>query len=281
MRCTGLSYALWLLVVSILIAGSLVSGSSVNRTIDDVHGDSATGALPQYLPEVPASEGPLWFNQTSCAGCADVPDASLAFDNTWTAALYLADIGSMSITMKFSGTAIYVYFIVPNFAKDSGLASVVRCGFFIDGAPVGSFTHNSDGSTKFTYNTLVYSNTTVPNGEHVLLIESTGTDPLIVIFDHAVYTYVPPPLSSRFIHLVLTGWIYPTHQRLRSRSRPPLQLCPRRRTSLQLVIVTCPLPTFNPRLLQPSKLLSRQSFLPLQRPPHPQLPLPPLPFHSL
>lgn len=116
MRCTGPSYALWLLVVSILNVKNLVSGSSVNRTIDDVHGDSATGALPQYLPEVPASEGPLWFNQTSCAaaGCAaaGVPDASLAFDNTWTAALYLADIGSMSITLKFSGASFSCTLVV-------------------------------------------------------------------------------------------------------------------------------------------------------------------------
>ncbi|KAJ7747182.1 hypothetical protein DFH07DRAFT_747855, partial [Mycena maculata] len=185
MRCTGPSYTLWFLTV---VVGSVVHGSSVNRTIDDVYGDSVTGALVQYLPEVPASEGPLWFNQTSCAGCANVPDASLAHDDTWTAALYLADIGSMSVSMGFSGTAIFVFFIIPNFAAASNLASVVRCDFFIDGASVGSFTHDSDGSSEFAYNTLVYSNVTVPNGDHVLLIETTGADPAIVIFDYALYT---------------------------------------------------------------------------------------------
>ncbi|KAJ6474531.1 hypothetical protein DFH09DRAFT_953144 [Mycena vulgaris] len=187
MRCAGPPYIRWLLVVSAFLG--LVGGSFVNRTIDDgVHGDSVTGAQVQYLPLVPASQGSLWFNQTSCAGCADVPDAKLAHENTWTAALYLADIGSMSVTMKFSGTAIYVFFIVPNFAADSGLASVVRCQFFIDGAPVGSFTHDSDGSSGFLYNTLVYENITVPAGDHVLLIETTGADPAIIIFDYVLYT---------------------------------------------------------------------------------------------
>ncbi|KAJ7506109.1 hypothetical protein B0H11DRAFT_1707629 [Mycena galericulata] len=187
MRCIGPNHARWSLLF-ILAAGRAVSGSLVNRTIDDVYGDSVTGALVQYLPEVPASDGLLWFNQTSCAGCADVPDANSALDQTWTAALYLADISSMSLSMDFSGNAIFVFFIVPNFATDSKLASSVRCSFFIDGAQVGSFTHDSDGSSQFAYNTLVYSNVTVPNGDHVLLIETTGADPATIIFDYALYT---------------------------------------------------------------------------------------------
>lgn len=92
----------------------------------------------------------------------------------------------------FQGTAIFVFFIIPNFAANSNLASEVRCSFFIDGTQVGSFTHDSDGSSVFAYNTLVYSNVTVPSGDHVLLIETTGADPAIIIFDYALYTYVPP-----------------------------------------------------------------------------------------
>ncbi|KAJ7157704.1 hypothetical protein C8R43DRAFT_883130 [Mycena crocata] len=201
MRCAGPPSALWSL--SLVLVASLASGSAVNRTIDDTRGDSVTGAQVQYLPIVPASEGPLWFNQSSCAGCADVPDANLAFDNTWSAALYLADIGTMSLRMKFSGTAIYVFFIIPNFSADSGLASVVRCTFFLDGVSVGSFTHNSDGSGTFKYDTIVYKNTSIPNGDHVLLVETTGTDPAIVIFDFAIYTYVFRATSYSFNHLNL------------------------------------------------------------------------------
>jgi hypothetical protein len=103
MRCAGPPYALWSLVVIILTLNNLVGSSSVNHTIDDVNGDSVTGALVQYLPVVPPSDTPLWFNQTSCAGCADVPDATFAFDNTWSAALYQENVGSLSVSMKFTG----------------------------------------------------------------------------------------------------------------------------------------------------------------------------------
>jgi hypothetical protein len=103
MRCAGPPYALWSLVVIILTLSNLVGSSSVNHTIDDVNGDSVTGALVQYLPVVPPSDTPLWFNQTSCAGCADVPDATFAFDNTWSAALYQENVGSLSVSMKFTG----------------------------------------------------------------------------------------------------------------------------------------------------------------------------------
>ncbi|KAJ7323907.1 hypothetical protein DFH08DRAFT_711581 [Mycena albidolilacea] len=191
MYALGLPHAHWSLIL-IPFFGGLVGGSAVNRTIDDVFGDRVTGDLVQYLPEVPATEGPLWFNQTSCNGCAGVPDASLTLDNTWSAARYLADIGSMSLSMKFSGTAIYVFFVIPNFAAGTGLASAVICDFFIDGAAVGSFSHESDGSGAFTYNTLVYRNTSIPAGDHVLLIETTGASPAVIIFDYALYTYVPP-----------------------------------------------------------------------------------------
>ncbi|KAJ6614989.1 hypothetical protein B0H10DRAFT_1802232 [Mycena sp. CBHHK59/15] len=189
-RCTqNFLSPLWL-PLFIVSLPAFVGATPTNQTIDDVHGDSVTGAQVQYLPQVPASEGPLWFNQTSCSKCVDVPDARSSFDNTWTSALYLADIGSMSVSVKFSGTALYVFFILPNFSADSGLASSVRCIFFIDGALVGSFAHDSDGSSVFKYDVLAYKNATIMNGDHVLLIETTGADPALIIFDYAVYTYV-------------------------------------------------------------------------------------------
>ncbi|KAJ7164452.1 hypothetical protein C8R46DRAFT_901460 [Mycena filopes] len=188
MRCIGPPVARYFFVLCILVLAGSVAGAAVNRTIDDVRGDSVTGDLVQYLPQVPASSGKPWFNQTSCAGCADVPDASLSFDNTWSAALYQPDVGSLSVSLKFTGTAIYVFFVIPNFLADSGLASTISCDFFIDSVAVGSFSHQSDGSGAFQYNALVYHNVTVPNGDHVLLIETNGADAAIIIFDSAIYT---------------------------------------------------------------------------------------------
>ncbi|KAK7042018.1 hypothetical protein R3P38DRAFT_2511187 [Favolaschia claudopus] len=175
------------LALLVLFCG-LVSSLAINRTIDDVFGDSVTGDMVQYLPQVPASEGSLWFNQTTCSGCLNVPEASLTFDHTWTAARYLADVGSMSISLKFTGNAIYVFFVIPNFGVNSNLASAVLCDFFIDEVHVGSFSHQSDGSGLFDYGALVYQNTSVPDGNHVLLIETTGADPAVIIFDRVIYT---------------------------------------------------------------------------------------------
>lgn len=205
MRCICPPLARCSFILLILVLTRLVTGGSVNRTIDDVRGDSATGALVQYLPQVPAGSKSLWFNQTSCAGCADVPDAGQTFDGTWSAALYQANVGSLSVTMKFTGecrsfvsvshsltrfggTHIYVFFVVPNFLANSGLASTVSCQFFIDSVAVGTFEHQSDGSGAFEYNSLVYQNVTLPDEDHVLLIETSGSDAAIIIFDHAIYT---------------------------------------------------------------------------------------------
>ncbi|KAJ7747803.1 hypothetical protein B0H16DRAFT_1320246 [Mycena metata] len=188
MRCICPPLARCSFILFILVLTRLVTGGSVNRTIDDVRGDSATGALVQYLPQVPAGSKSLWFNQTSCAGCADVPDAGQTFDGTWSAALYQANVGSLSVTMKFTGTHIYVFFVVPNFLANSGLASTVSCQFFIDSVAVGTFEHQSDGSGAFEYNSLVYQNVTLPDEDHVLLIETSGSDAAIIIFDYAIYT---------------------------------------------------------------------------------------------
>ncbi|KAJ6481487.1 hypothetical protein C8R47DRAFT_982390 [Mycena vitilis] len=225
MRYSGSPYALCSLVLFFILAVSgLVKGSSVNHTIDDFLGDSVTGELVQYLPQVPAGQEQLWINQKSCATCADVPDATLAFDKTWSAARYLASVGSLSVNMKFKGTAIYVFFIIPNFAANSGLASAVLCDFFIDGAAVGSFNHQSDGSGGFVYDTLVYKNTNVPDGDHVLLIETTGADPALIIFDYAIYTCVLLVCSIGSWLTTASGNLYLTlHPQRRLRHRPPLR----------------------------------------------------------
>jgi hypothetical protein len=88
------------------------------------------------------------------------------------------------------GTAIYVFFILPNFAADSDLASNVRCDFFLDRVAAGSFTHDSDGSSNFQYNATVFSKTGLEDGDHVLLIETKGPDSAVIIFDFALYTCV-------------------------------------------------------------------------------------------
>ncbi|KAJ6459964.1 hypothetical protein C8R45DRAFT_842997 [Mycena sanguinolenta] len=273
---TGPPYVRWFLIALFLVVSSLVSGSTVNRTIDDVNGDSVTGDLVLYLPEVPASEGPLWFNQTSCSTCADIPDATFAFDNTWSAAQYSAGVGSMSLSVKFTGTAIYVFFILPNFSEAS-LVSTVLCDFFIDGVVVGSFSHQSDGSGAFVYNALVYRNTSIPDGDHVLLIETTGADPAVIIFDYAIYTFTAYIFSSSTVEF----HSYPTVEMIHLiplHPRPPLfppppprpfKPCHKRVQLLQKPRALLPV---SPRLLPKLKRCQCSRLLPRQRlPPPPAL----------
>ena len=71
----------------------------VNRTIDDTNGDPTTGLKPIYLPNGP-------WNGPSCTGCAIQvnPNASMAFDGTWTAASYNPGlINNVNITFSFTG----------------------------------------------------------------------------------------------------------------------------------------------------------------------------------
>lgn len=92
----GLS-ALYFSLVSLF--PRFVFADVVNRTIDDGEGDSVTGLQVTYFPAQP---NPPWANQ-NCAVCAIKPDINQAFLHTYTAATWLPQNGTMSITMQFNG----------------------------------------------------------------------------------------------------------------------------------------------------------------------------------
>ena len=61
--------------------------------------------------------------------------------------------------------------------------------FSLDGARVGSFSYNPDGSGSYLYNTLVYANTSVPNGNHTFVIHlPRGSADTFALFDYVQYT---------------------------------------------------------------------------------------------
>ncbi|RXW12972.1 hypothetical protein EST38_g12881 [Candolleomyces aberdarensis] len=158
----------------------------VNRTIDDTAGDSVTGAKPIFFP---ADRG-LWKDQT-CIDCLINPDVRLVFGNTYTAATYIPELGKMSISMRFNGTAIYVFFVLVNSA-DPRVIPETQCDFVLDNGPPLSFGYDSDReSSGYKYNQLVYSNTGLPPGDHLLEIVTNNLDHRVYVnFDYAIYTYV-------------------------------------------------------------------------------------------
>lgn len=110
-----------------------------------------------------------------------------------------------------AGTAVYVYFILPNNKlQPVGITRKTLCNFVMDDELIGTFEHDSDGSEVYQYNTLVYANTTIPDGEHTMVLQmpvlvlpadELAMTRLNVIFDRAVYTYVSNQTISRLLHL--------------------------------------------------------------------------------
>ncbi|KAK0184723.1 hypothetical protein F5146DRAFT_1006154 [Armillaria mellea] len=170
-----------------LILSLLVMGELTNHTIDDTLGDELTGFQVDYSPA--SNDGALiWKNVSQCNNCAIAPSASSAMYNTWTSATYYPALGNLTAEMLFHGSAIYIYLILPNYPRSTGLISDVICDFRVDGDIAGSFRHDMDGSYQFEYDVVAYSNATLEDDDHSILIEISGPEPSYVIFDYAVYT---------------------------------------------------------------------------------------------
>ncbi|KAK0454155.1 uncharacterized protein EV420DRAFT_1311059 [Desarmillaria tabescens] len=182
----------------ILLQQTLVEGELINHTIDDTLGDESTGVQVDYSPAGQSSNGNtlVWRNASQCSDCAIVPDRSFAMNGTWTGATYYSSLENTTAGLTFHGSAIYIYLIVSNYPKSTGLVSDVICDFRMDGKVVGHYSHVTDGTYQFQYDVLAYSNASLNDGDHTLLIEITGSDSSYVIFDYAVYTYVFPVFAS-------------------------------------------------------------------------------------
>lgn len=118
----------------------------------------------------------LWAG-AECTDCGVQPDKSRAFKGTWRVATYHPEYGSISIIFSFKGEccldsreaidrpnnmvgiAIYMYFIIPNFALADGVTTEAACEFILDGQMVEIFNRTPTSSHDFEYNVLFYSNT--------------------------------------------------------------------------------------------------------------------------
>ncbi|KAJ7232175.1 hypothetical protein B0H12DRAFT_202723 [Mycena haematopus] len=150
-----------------------------NRTIDDFYGDPVTGAVPSYEPSG------VWnaVVNSNCTICFVRPDATQAFDNTWHDATLHDESDPPSVTLQFTGTAIYLFGIVPNTVPSA--STIVDLTFFLDGASAGSYTHTPDTSTTILYSVPLLSLSGLSNKTHTLLAQTTD----FFIFDYAIYTF--------------------------------------------------------------------------------------------
>ncbi|EDR06589.1 uncharacterized protein LACBIDRAFT_328847 [Laccaria bicolor S238N-H82] len=181
MRLDALGYAL----IIIHLSRSNVAAAIVNGTIDDQFGDSVTHQRVDYYP----SQN-VWDDQTCGSDkCDIVLDRSQVFDNTYTAGTYdPAKVGSIGINMQFTGTAIYVFFIIANFLHGPTLNSA---NFSVDGKPPVLFATTIPVTPTVIphYDVLVFSLTNLSSALHTLNISTTGPTTSYVNFDYAIYTY--------------------------------------------------------------------------------------------
>ncbi|KAK0216422.1 hypothetical protein EDD85DRAFT_437341, partial [Armillaria nabsnona] len=177
-------------ISSFLLLHLIVAGQLINYTIDDTLGDELTGTKVQYSPDSrPENASVLvWSNALQCSGCAIAPERTSTMNGTWTGATYDSSLRNITARLSFHGSAIYIYLIVSNSPKSTGLVSDVLCDFRMDGEIVGSYNHTTDGTNHFDYDVLAYNNASLKDDDHTFLIETTGTQLSYVIFDYALYT---------------------------------------------------------------------------------------------
>ena len=178
------------LIVCALLATACAAALPTNRTIDDEEGDSVTGLMPQYFPP----NG--WNVGATCAGCLVHLDPSQTFDGTWHDTTYSPkDLESPSITLRFNGTAVYVYNVLANTVPLTD--TLTNISFTLDGTEVGTFVHEPTASTEFDYDIPVYSNPEIPNMEHELVIQAVECGrPVLILFDYIVYTFMEDSSAS-------------------------------------------------------------------------------------
>ncbi|PIL37474.1 hypothetical protein GSI_01168 [Ganoderma sinense ZZ0214-1] len=161
-----------------------VNSTPLNVTIDDEFGDEITGLLPIYSP---AEE---WEQGLTCISCnVNVFDVALGmsqiYQATWHEATHQAGGGQTTITVSFTGSAVYVYHIVANSIPD--VITSTQLSFDLDGKVVGHYSHTPDSSDTILYNVPVFVSTELANTAHTLIIRGGGRESLL-LFDYVAYT---------------------------------------------------------------------------------------------
>ncbi|KAJ6546794.1 hypothetical protein B0H19DRAFT_242101 [Mycena capillaripes] len=156
-----------------------------NRTIDDQFGDSVTGALPSYSPLS------TWNQGANCGGCTLHPDPAPAFNHTWhDNSQPPGDAQAVSVSFDFTGTAVWVFCIVPPVMQNDTITHYILSFDLDNGTHRGNFTHFPTGN-EYLYNVPVVSLPSLSNTAHTLSISTDGAvDGSAFLFDYAVYTWV-------------------------------------------------------------------------------------------
>ncbi|KAM5539186.1 hypothetical protein V8D89_007059 [Ganoderma adspersum] len=174
-----------LLLFSSLFFAS-VSSLLVNVTVDDQFGDPVTGLIPEYSPKNGSWHigSPSEACPPACNIGPSLLDLTQINDKTWLDDTYWPSDGPATIKVHFTGSALYVFNILPNSVP--GTTTYTNISFTIDGESAGRFTRTPDSSSTILYNQLVYHNTALDYGPHTLVM--TPANVTLILFDYLVYT---------------------------------------------------------------------------------------------
>ncbi|KAN0076719.1 hypothetical protein V8E55_010574 [Tylopilus felleus] len=169
----------------LVLFASFTLAALQNVTVDDA---VLTGAVvPQYLPTAS-----LWNSVVgnNCTSCTVKPDPSLAYDGTWhDTTYYPSNDYTPSFQFTFTGSALYIFFIIANNLNNSYIA-FTSVQFELDEVLVSTYTHTPSTSTDYQYNVLVYANSSMTPGQHTMVVVpavNTGNR-VLVLFDYLIYT---------------------------------------------------------------------------------------------
>ncbi|KAF7294608.1 hypothetical protein MIND_00997400 [Mycena indigotica] len=169
-----------------------------NRTIDDNFGDLVTGLQPIYTPDG------YWSFDSTCSSCVFRPDPKLAFNGSWHDSSQFVNTAPVSVTLSFSGTAIYVFCIVPPIIQ--GTISRYRLNYTLEtiaatsktSTMTGNFSLDPRSTTDYQYNVPVVSISGLDNTAHTLRVSTN--DASVFLFDYAVYTTLEAASTSKSHH---------------------------------------------------------------------------------
>ncbi|KAJ3967282.1 hypothetical protein EV361DRAFT_505491 [Lentinula raphanica] len=153
--------------------------------IDDQDGDPLTGVFPVLSP--PSD----WTQGSICTECAFHPDPSKAFNGTWSDTTHYVSDPARTVQFNFTGTSLDVYCIIPN-PSNQDLISTYNLTFSLDGQPLPqTFSHRSDLSDNFTYNSSVLSLEGLSLTNHVFtMLAASTTVNSSLLFDYARYSNI-------------------------------------------------------------------------------------------
>ncbi|KIP01101.1 hypothetical protein PHLGIDRAFT_395076 [Phlebiopsis gigantea 11061_1 CR5-6] len=177
----------WLPLVAI---GTMGLAKLVNITIDDAGEDPSTHASIEYTPAI------AWHYGPTCGVCEAVLNSQQTYNGTWHDVTYHPTKATSNLpqnaTFSFTGSAIYIFGVVAYSGNNPGGHGGAELFFFIDGGQLGSFSSAVNKTApKYTYNTLLWSEDTLPHGEHRLTIrngqDGRGTASLLLL-DYIIYS---------------------------------------------------------------------------------------------